>query len=146
MNTDIHRLLDEAFDGIAMTPETRELKEEVRANLMARATELEAAGSSPAHAARTAIAELGPVEDLLGTAADVRTTNRDTVSAAELHARNKVRANPGFVVRTTLLSVGATASAAPPKARKKRKLSADARRRIAEAQKRRWAKARAGKE
>ena len=32
-----------------------------------------------------------------------------------------------------------------PKVRKKRKLSADARRRIAEAQKRRWAKARAGK-
>ena len=38
------------------------------------------------------------------------------------------------------------ASTAAPKARKKRKLSADARRRIAEAQKRRWAKARAGKE
>ena len=32
-----------------------------------------------------------------------------------------------------------------PKVRKKRKLSADARRRIAEAQKRRWAKVRAGK-
>lgn len=35
---------------------------------------------------------------------------------------------------------------AAPKVRKKRKLSADARRRIAEAQKRRWAKAKAGKE
>ena len=35
---------------------------------------------------------------------------------------------------------------AATKVRKKRKLSADARRRIAEAQKRRWAKARAGKE
>ncbi|MGV3517785.1 hypothetical protein [Luteitalea sp.] len=44
----------------------------------------------------------------------------------------------------------AAAPAAPetaaPKVRKKRKLSADARRRIAEAQKRRWAKAKAGKE
>jgi uncharacterized membrane protein len=40
----------------------------------------------------------------------------------------------------------APSAAAAPKARKKRKLSADARRRIAEAQKRRWAKARAGKE
>lgn len=37
-------------------------------------------------------------------------------------------------------------AAAAPKVRKKRKLSADARRRIAEAQKRRWAKAKAGKE
>ena len=40
----------------------------------------------------------------------------------------------------------ASAAAAAPTVRKKRKLSADARRRIAEAQKRRWAKARAGKE
>lgn len=37
-------------------------------------------------------------------------------------------------------------AAAPKPARKKRKLSADARRRIAEAQKRRWAKTRAAKE
>lgn len=40
----------------------------------------------------------------------------------------------------------AAADTAAPKVRKKRKLSADARRRIAEAQKRRWAKAKAGKE
>lgn len=40
-----------------------------------------------------------------------------------------------------------TASSAPARTpRKRRKLSADARRRIAEAQKRRWAKARAAKE
>jgi len=111
MNTDIHRLLDEAFDGVAMTPEARELKEEVRANLMARAAELEAAGSSKADAARTAIAELGPVEDLLGSPTGVRTTNAPRPTAAELHALNKVRPNPAFVVRATLLSVGATATA-----------------------------------
>lgn len=43
-------------------------------------------------------------------------------------------------------TASATADAPAPAVRKKRKLSADARRRIAEAQKRRWAKARAGKE
>jgi hypothetical protein len=40
----------------------------------------------------------------------------------------------------------AAAAVAAPKARKKRKLSADARKRIADAQKRRWAKAKAAKE
>lgn len=43
-------------------------------------------------------------------------------------------------------ATSATSATAAPKVRKKRKLSADARRRIAEAQKRRWAKAKAGKE
>ena len=105
MNTDIHRLLDEAFAVVEATPEAHDLKEEVRANLMARTAELEAAGQSPAAAARRAIEELGPIEDLLsapGAAA--------APTMAELHARNKVRPQPGFVVRTTLLSVGAAAA------------------------------------
>ena len=46
MNSDIHRLLDEAFAGIEMTPEVQDLKEEMRANLVARIDELEAAGLS----------------------------------------------------------------------------------------------------
>jgi len=100
MNTDIHRLLDEAFAGVDMTPEARDLKEEVRANLMARSDELEATGSSPAAAARRAVEELGPIEDLLSAPSASRTP-----SIAELHGRNKVRPKPGFVVRTTLLSV-----------------------------------------
>ena len=41
MNTDIHRLLDEAFQGIDMTPDAQDLKEEVRANLVARVDERE---------------------------------------------------------------------------------------------------------
>jgi len=102
MNTDIHRLLDEAFAGVDMTPEARDLKEEVRANLMARTDELESTGSSPAAAARRAIEELGPIEDLLGSPVASKTP-----SIAELHARNKVRPKPGFVVRTTLLSLAA---------------------------------------
>jgi len=110
MNTDIHRLLDEAFDGVEMTADARELKEEVRANLMARAAELEAQGKSPADAARSAIKELGPVEDLLGAPARRRTSDDAEPDLMELHARNKVRPNPGFVVRTTLLSVAAAAA------------------------------------
>ena len=46
MNTDIHRLLDEAFQGVEMTPDAQDLKEEVRANLVARTAELEAAGAA----------------------------------------------------------------------------------------------------
>jgi len=105
MNTDIHRLLDEAFAAVEMTPETRDLKEEVRANLMARAQELEATGASPAAAAHRALDELGPIEELLGSPI---TTGSPTL--AELHGRYKVRPRPGFVVRTTLLSVIAAAA------------------------------------
>lgn len=105
MNTHIHRLLDEAFASVEMTPEARDLKEEVRANLMARTAELESAGASPTDAARAAIAELGPVEDLLGAPSAT-----SEPSMMELHARNKVRPQPGFVVRTTLLSVAAAAA------------------------------------
>jgi hypothetical protein len=45
----------------------------------------------------------------------------------------------------TAVASAVSAATGAPKVRKKRKLSADARRRIAEAQKRRWAKARAAK-
>ena len=33
---DLHRLLDEAFAGIEVTPEIQDLKEEIRGNLLAR--------------------------------------------------------------------------------------------------------------
>ena len=52
MNSDIHRLLDEAFAGIEMTPDAQDLKEEVRANLVARTAELEASGKASADAAQ----------------------------------------------------------------------------------------------
>ncbi len=68
MSTDIHRLLDEAFAGVEMTPDAQDLKEEIRANLLARAEELEASGTAPADAARRAVAELGDVRELLGEA------------------------------------------------------------------------------
>ncbi|GAA4486592.1 permease prefix domain 1-containing protein [Microbacterium panaciterrae] len=100
MNTDIHRLLDEAFAGIEMTPAAQDLKEEIRANLAAQVEELVAAGASPHDAARRAVAELGDVRALL---------EEDAPAPAEgweaLSARNRVRPGPWFVVRTVLLSL-----------------------------------------
>ena len=108
MNTDIHRLLDEAFAGIEMTPAAQDLKEEIRANLAAQVDELVAAGASPAEAARKAVADLG----------DVRALLEDDPSAGPAHApgwealtaRNRVRPKPGFVVRAVLLSLVAAAA------------------------------------
>ncbi len=100
MNADIHRLLDEAFTGIEMTADAQDLKEEVRANLVARTAELEASGRSSADAARQAIAELGDVRDLLD--------GGDAASPAESHAalqlRHRVRPKPGFVVGVVVAS------------------------------------------
>lgn len=103
MNTDIHRLLDEAFAGIEMTPDAQDLKEEVRANLVARVSELEERGTAPAEAARTAIAELGDVRDLLGEtdATPVRNGGHDD------YARHRVRPKAGFVVRVVVWSIAA---------------------------------------
>jgi len=97
-DTDIHRLLDEAFSGIEMTPERQDLKEEVRANLIARAAELEAGGLAGEAAARQAIAELGDVHTIL-----------DGTDASGLALPPKVRPRPSFVLRTVLLSaIGVT--------------------------------------
>lgn len=102
MNNDIHRLLDEAFAGVEMTPDTQDLKEEIRANLIARADELEASGVSPTDAARRAIAELGDIRALLEDAPDA-TPVRDDYTALAL--RHRVRPRPAFVVRTVVLSL-----------------------------------------
>jgi hypothetical protein len=102
MNSDIHRLLDEAFAGIEMTPDAQDLKEEVRANLVARTAELESQGRSSTDAAHQAVAELGDVRDLLGGAAP-DPAPRDTSQAAFL--RHRVRPKAGFVVRTVILSI-----------------------------------------
>ncbi|MHA7985446.1 permease prefix domain 1-containing protein [Rathayibacter sp. CAU 1779] len=113
MNTDIHRLLDEAFAGVEMTPEAQDLKEEVRANLVARVDDLEASGVASGEAARRAIAELGDVRDLLDEAeAAPQGGTSSTPSGrpalygyAALATRNRVRPKPGFVVRTVVWSV-----------------------------------------
>lgn len=106
MNSDIHRLLDEAFAGIEMTPDAQDLKEEVRANLVARTDELEAAGLSAADAARQAIAELGDVHELL----DGSTAPAQKESYAMVQLRHHVRPKPGFVVGVVVASVVTVAS------------------------------------
>lgn len=118
---DIHRLLDEAFAGVDMTPEVQDLKEEMRDNLLSRVAELEAGGASPHDAARRAMSELGDVRWLIGAPestddADeavapngaIPAATRESAGAAAL--RHRVRPNPGFVVRTVLFSIVAAAS------------------------------------
>ncbi|GAA1997438.1 permease prefix domain 1-containing protein [Microbacterium pumilum] len=103
MNSDIHRLLDEAFAGIEMTPDAQDLKEEVRANLVARTAELEASGRSSADAARQAIAELGDVRELLDDAEPTGPTAAGSAQADFL--RHRVRPKTGFVVRVVVWSL-----------------------------------------
>jgi MFS family permease len=102
-NTDIHRLLDEAFLGVEMTPDAQDLKEEVRANLMARAAELEGSGRTSAEAARLAVAELGDVRELLGEGTDAVPAARNDYAA--LQQRHHVKPKAGFVVRAVVWSL-----------------------------------------
>ncbi|MBX6751306.1 MAG: hypothetical protein IRY85_16855 [Micromonosporaceae bacterium] len=100
---DIHRLLDEAFVGIEVTPEVQDLKEEMRANLVARVEELQASGVAPGEAARRAIAELG----------DVRAIVDETVRVAgdaPSWQRHRVRPRPAYVMRTVLVALVAAAA------------------------------------
>jgi MFS family permease len=108
MNTDIHRLLDEAFQGVDMTPDAQDLKEEIRANLVARAAELEAAGAAPGDAAQQAIAELGDVRTLLDETRDA-SPRADARGYASLQLQHRVRPKPAFVVRVVLWSIAAIA-------------------------------------
>ena len=120
--SDIHRLLDEAFVGVTMTPELQDLKEELRGNLMARAAELQSRGADAATAATTSVAELGDIHELIaevggapsaGSAAGAtgRATGRATsgatagATAAEALRLHRVKPQPAFVVRATLLSI-----------------------------------------
>lgn len=104
-NTDIHRLLDEAFRGVDMTPDAQDLKEEVRANLVARTAELEADGRTPSDAARQAVAELGDVRELLGEADAAPGATRDDYAA--MQQRYRVKPKVGYVVRAVVWSLAA---------------------------------------
>lgn len=101
--TTIHRLLDEVFAGFESTPEVQDLKEEIRANLAARAAELEASGLSPDDAAQRAVDELGDVRELVTS---VPSTPSGSFSPP---IGVRVRPKPAFVVRTVLLSLVAFA-------------------------------------
>jgi len=126
--SNIHRYLDKVFAGIPLTPEVQDLKEEIRGNLQARVSELEAKGTSSAAAARKAIREIGDVDGLIAQL-DVSeskpnstrrrptrpTTTRSSArrqSAAEAALAHKVKPRPWFAVRATLLSLAAAAGIA----------------------------------
>jgi len=105
MSTDIHRLLDEAFAGVEMTPDAQDLKEEIRANLVARVDELESSGRTSSEAAREAIAELGDVRELLDGAGTTADSPRAADSYAALQLHHRVRPKVGFVVRVVVWSL-----------------------------------------
>jgi hypothetical protein len=99
----IHRYLDEAFADVPRTPENADLKEEIRGNLASRVAELEAAGSKPDTAAAKAIKELGDIHQLVDSVGE--TPANKTAAAVQLMALNKVKLDPGYIVRTVLLSL-----------------------------------------
>ena len=105
-HSDIHRLLDEAFTGVAMTPELQDLKEELRGNLASRSAELQAKGMDASKAARTAVAELGDISQLIASVGgDAGTPLSPGAAAAEAARLHRVRPKSGFVVRASVLSV-----------------------------------------
>jgi hypothetical protein len=112
--SDIHRLLDEAFSGVSMTPELQDLKEELRGNLIARVDELQSKGAGSEKAAAEAVAELDIPQLIAGIESDAgRASGRGATSpgaaAAELARLNRVRPRPAFVVAASVLSVGLAA-------------------------------------
>jgi hypothetical protein len=102
----IHRLLDDAFSGVEMTPDVQDLKEEVRANLVARVAELETAGQSSADATRQSIDEFGDVRELVDVAVDGRSSAR--LSRAAARPGGRVRPKARFVVGAVVAAVVAT--------------------------------------
>src|SRR5262245_12179447 len=99
----IHRLLDEAYAGIEMTPEVQDLKEEMRGDLLARVADLVDSGVAPELAARRAMSELG---DIRSSVDEIRSVPGSPWRPA------RVRPRPAFLVRTILfVAVGLAAAA-----------------------------------
>jgi hypothetical protein len=101
----IHRYLDEAFADLPRTPDTADLKEEIRGNLQARVQELEGEGTRPEAAAARAIAELGDIHELVDSIGDPDPSARPVDITARLIALNRMKVSPAYVVRTVLLSL-----------------------------------------
>lgn len=101
-NETLHRLLDEAFAPYPATPANLDLKQEVRANLTARAAELQEGGATPADAARTAILELGDLGALIESG-ETRPAAASTSWVAE-ERRHRVRPKPAYALRTALFA------------------------------------------
>lgn len=111
-HSNIHRYLDEAFAGVAMTAELQDLKEEIRSNLLARVAELKVAGVPEGEAVATAVAELGDLGELIGqdTAGVAGDPASPAVVQAREYSRNRVKPRSGFVIGIVLLSVVALAA------------------------------------
>lgn len=122
MHTQIHRLLDDAFAGVDMTTDAQDLKEEIRANLLVRVSELIATGSRPDEADEQAIKELGDIRELLAVEAESGDATESALkrpvpppapaSMIELVRSHRVRPKPGFVIRAVLWSTLALAALA----------------------------------
>jgi hypothetical protein len=113
-NSNIHRLLDEAFAGVAVTPELQDLKEELRGNLSARVGELVEHGTEPSAAATIAVNELGDIRELIDqveagerepTDAGTPARSKLTTDWATAQQLNRVRPKPAYIIRTVVLSV-----------------------------------------
>ncbi len=102
---EIHRLLDEAFVGVDVTPEVQDLKEEMRANLVVRVAELEGSGLPTEVAAQRAMAELG---DIRAVVDEMEPPARGSAPWAQ----HRVRPRPAYVVRTVVLATVAVAALA----------------------------------
>jgi hypothetical protein len=102
---EIHRLLDEAFAGVPVTADVQDLKEEMRANLVARVAELEGSGLPTNRAAQQAMAELGDIRSVIDESAVL-------VGRPGPAARDQVRPKPTFVVRTVILALLVAGAAA----------------------------------
>ena len=93
--------VDAAFSGMRMTPALQDLKEEVRANLTARVSELAGQGIDLQSATGQAIDELGDLSQLIRDVADERPDPHIV----------RVRPRPSFVVSTVALSIVLVAGA-----------------------------------
>jgi len=106
----VHRLLDEALSEVTMTPERQDLKEEIRADLLARVAELRGQGVPAAVAARRAVDGLGDLRalveevdpDVVGARPE-RAGGTASARWAERQRQHRVRPRPAFLVRTVLL-------------------------------------------
>ncbi len=111
----VHRLLDQAFAGIPLTPDAADLKEELRTGLIERAAELHATGISEEQAAARAVAELGDIRALLddgsGSGAPIQEPRPSWSADHDLIARNKVRPKAGFVVGIVLAALAGVGAA-----------------------------------
>jgi hypothetical protein len=98
-NSNIHRYLDEAFAGIAMTPEIQDLKEEIRGNLAARVDELTARGMDAGAATTKAVDELGDIRELVGQIeGEPGSPHSGAATNAHAYLTNRVRPKPAFVI------------------------------------------------